>query len=276
VTLGEALHEATQKLEQTRVPSPRLTAEVLLAHACGTDRAFLYAHRDDSLDAGFENSYRSMIDRRSHGEPLQYITGIQEFFGRTFEVNPSVLIPRPETEFVVEAALSLSTGPTPRILDVGTGSGCIAITLALELPHATVWASDISFEAVQTARKNARRMGAAVRLACMPSLTGWTGPFDVIASNPPYVASGDREGLQREVRGFEPAVALFGDGDPIDFYRRILGESFERLVAGGFLVVEIGYSMEEAVRALFPKRWELFPTRCDLQGIPRVIVARKR
>lgn len=276
MTVGETLAAATQALEDHRISSARLTADVLLAHCLGVDRPFLYAHTTDALSEEPHQSYRSMIARRIAGEPLQYITGAQEFYGRRFGVDTSVLIPRPETEWVIEAVLEIELGSNSRIVDIGTGSGCIACTLALELPGISVSASDISLEAVRTARRNAGKLDAQVDFVCTETLGAWLGPFDVVVSNPPYVRSEDFDGLQREVRDFEPKVALTGNGAPLDLYRRLCTQAYDCLVDGGTLVVEIGYSMEEAIRALFDRRWALLPTRNDLQGIPRVISARKR
>lgn len=276
MTLDEALAAGTRVLEENHVQSPQLTAEVFLAHCLRSDRSFLYTHGDDNLDESIAQVYRSMIVRRSSREPLQYITGIQEFYGRTFSVDPSVLIPRPETEFVVDAILEVNEWEGPRIVDVGTGSGCIAITLALEIPQAVVWASDISLEALRTACENAHNLRTSVQFACMQLTDAWGGTFEIVASNPPYVTGDELAGLEREVRDHEPEIALSGDGNPLNFYRRLQSEAHESLVTGGILAVEIGYSMEEAVRDLFGPEWELLPTRSDLQGIPRVITARKR
>ena len=276
MTLDEALAAGTRVLAESHVQSPQLTAEVLLAHCLGSDRSFLYTHGGDDLDESIAQVHRSLIIRRSSREPLQYITGIQEFYGRTFSVGPSVLIPRPETELVVDAILDLNAWEEPRIVDVGTGSGCIAITLALEIPRAVIWASDISVEAVRTARRNAYSLRTTVQFACMGWTDAWGGTFEIVASNPPYVTTDEHAGLEREVREHEPELALSGDGNPLNFYRRLQSEAHARLVTGGIVAVEIGYSMEEAVRDLFGPEWELLPTRSDLQGIPRVVTARKR
>ncbi len=274
MTLGDTLRAATRSLEEHRISSAPLTADVLLAHCLNVERPYLYAHTDDLLGEETQRAYRSMISRREAGEPVQYITGVQEFYGRRFSVDASVLIPRPETECVIEAVLDIELGPKPRVVDIGTGSGCIACTLALELPGASVFASDISLKALRTARKNAEGLSAPVDFVCMESLGAWSRPFDVIVSNPPYVRGEDYDGLQREVRDFEPSVALVGNGDPLDFYQRLCSQAHERLGEEGTLVFEIGFSMEEAIRGLFGPEWELLPTRTDLQGIPRVIAAR--
>ena len=190
-------------------------------------------------------------------------------------MNPKVLIPRPETELIVDAVLELNRWPAPRILDVGTGSGCIATTLALELDRSTVYASDISHEAVETAQTNAAANTARVHLATVDLLAGWTGSFEFIVSNPPYISTREREGLQAEVRQHEPAVALFGNLDPVTMYARLLAEAQKLVTPGGFLILEMGYSMEGIVRALFDPIWTDVTTRSDLQGFPRVVTARK-
>lgn len=275
MTIGELLRSATAALEEHSIPSASLTAEVLLAHCIGRDRTFLFAHPECVPDEEATDLFVSMIKRRSAREPLQYITGKQEFYGRRFSVNPAVLIPRPETELVVEAVLELNQWPEPQILDVGTGSGCIAITLALELEHAKVYASDVSLAALQTAQENALENHADVRFACADLLDGWGRDVEFIVSNPPYIGTNEREGLQPEVRQYEPALALFGELEPASLYARLLADASERLVSGGYLVLEIGYSMEESVGSLFDSKWRDLRSRYDLQGFPRVLSARR-
>lgn len=273
--IGDVLRDGVQSLEAERIPQPRLTAEVLLAHALGTEREYIHTHPEDPATADALEAYRSAIARRIGREPLQYITGRQEFYGRSFHVDPSVLIPRPETELVVETVLSLSRAPSPSILDVGTGSGCIAATLALELPEARVFASDVSPEAVLKARDNAARLGATVLLGCSDLLSAWRGPFGFVVSNPPYVAQSEADGLQKEVVGHEPGIALFGTGDPVSMYRTLIRQAGERLVPGGWLVMEVGYTMAATVAALFGADWVRVQERPDLQGIPRVVAAQR-
>jgi release factor glutamine methyltransferase len=275
MTLGEALRAAVGDFERHRIPSPRLTAEVLLAHCLNVDRPHLYAHDQDSLDPSREQEFRVATGRRTNGEPLQYITGRQEFYGRVFGVDPSVLIPRPETEFVVDAVKELNRRSHPGVVDVGTGSGCIAITLALDIENSTVTATDISFDALQTARANAVELAAEVSFVTMDQLYGLNESFDFVVSNPPYVSENEYAGLQREVRDNEPRIALVPDQGPQRFYEQLVEDAARCLVTDGFMVLEIGYSMEEAIRKLFGEGWELLPTRRDLQGIPRVIIARK-
>jgi release factor glutamine methyltransferase len=269
VTIREALRTAAERLELHRVSNAQLTAELLLAHALAVSREYLHSHDDRLLTADESDRLENAIYDRISGVPLQYIVGKQEFYGRYFYVNPSVLIPRPETEFIIEAVLE-NRGQTPisRILDVGTGSGCIGVTLALEIPEAVVFASDISEEAVRVARENARRLNAHVQFICMDLMNGMSGPFDFIVSNPPYVAHGELDRLQREVRDHEPHVALFGG---LEIYERLIRGASQCLRPGGYLIMEIGFGMEEAIRKLFGEEWEQLPTKTDLQGIPRTI-----
>jgi release factor glutamine methyltransferase len=276
VTLAQALLEAAVNLEEARVPSPRLTAEVLLGHCLGVERPYLYSHDRSQMDARQEAAYREMILRRTRGEPLQYITGTQEFRGRAFCVNPAVLIPRPETEFIVDSAVELNTWTSPRIADIGTGSGCIAVTLALELPGSRVLATDVSFPAIRVAFDNARRLGASVSFAAMDRMTALGRGFEFVVSNPPYVAADQYPGLQREVREHEPRLALVGEPSPLALIDQLIADAIDRLVPGGFLLLEVGYSMDAAVRSLFDEHWRVLPTRQDLAGIPRIVVAQRK
>ncbi len=276
MTIGEALAEAAGRLEAARIASPRLTAEVLLAHSLGLDRARLHTRRPQRLPLRDAAGYRDLIDRRAGGEPLQYITGTQEFYGRPFRVDRSVLIPRPETEHVVEAVLELAGRDAGPIVDVGTGSGCIGVTLALEIEGSRVVLTDVSGDALGVARDNARRLGAPVMLACMDGLGAYRGRAGCVVANPPYVGEDEHAGLQREVREHEPRIALVPSEGPVRLYERLIRESEDRLVEGGLLVLEIGFSMEGRIRGLFGAGWRLLPTRNDLAGIPRVIAARRR
>ena len=276
MTIGEALAAATETLDRNRVPSSRLTAEILLAHCLRIERPGLYARHESAIEPGAERAYRGFIQRRALGEPLQYITGYQEFYGYRFRVTPSVLIPRPETEFVVETVLRMNEWETPRIVDVGTGSGCIGIALALEMEDRRVTVTDISTDALEVARGNAAELNAPVAFLAMDGLGAIAGRFEFIVSNPPYVSAREYRGLQREVREHEPRIALVpGTVEPIRLYEQLVADASEQLVSGGFLVMEIGYSMEDAVRGLFDDTWSLLPTCPDLQGIPRVVVARR-
>ena len=281
MTIREALRSAVERLELHHVSNARLTAELVLAHVLSVQREYLYAHDDRVLS---EQELQMLEDRlydRISGVPLQYIVGRQEFYGRYFRVNPAVLIPRPETEYIIEAVLELqgTRGLPPRplsIIDVGTGSGCIAVTLALELPGTQVFAGDVSFEALLVARENAATLGAPVRFVCMDVLNAVQTRFDFILSNPPYVRQSDLSRLQREVREHEPHVALFSPEDDLAIYRRLVVGAEEMLKPGGHLIMEVGIGMDERVLSLFSPRWDTLPTKTDLQGIPRTIIARLR
>jgi release factor glutamine methyltransferase len=274
VTIREALRTAAERLERNRVSNVRLTAEVLLAHVLSVSREYLHAHDERVLSEVECEALENAIYDRVSGVPLQYIVGKQEFYGRYFHVNPAVLIPRPETEFIVESVLELrATSPRMpcRILDVGTGSGCIGVTLALEMAESEVFAADVSDQAVLVARENARRLNARVTFLSMDLLDAVRGPFDFIVSNPPYVAPGELERLQREVRNHEPHIALFGG---LKVYERLIDAAARTLREGGYLVMEIGFAMEEAILELFAEDWQILPTKTDLQGIPRTVIAK--
>jgi release factor glutamine methyltransferase len=275
VTIREVLLEATHRLELQRISNPRLCAEVLLAHFLKTDRTYLYAHDDREISSDDYAALENAIYERIGGVPVQYIVGHQEFYGRDFIVNPSVLIPRPETEYIIAAVLESHPAPNSRIIDVGTGSGCIAITLALELPEARVWASDISETALKTGRLNAVNLEAPVDFVCTDVLDGISGEFDFVVSNPPYVRRGELHYLQREVREHEPHVALFSPEDELEIYHRLVHQSLVLLKPSGRLVMEIGFAMEQSVLSLFSADWTSLPTKTDLQGIPRTIIAEK-
>ena len=274
MTLRDALRQVIERLELHRVSSARLTAEVLVAHCLSKDKTYLYTHDEQTLTDQEWQCLEDSFWARVSGVPVQYIIGRQEFFGRAFRVNPSVLIPRPETELLVESVLDLRPAPGARLIDVGTGFGCIGITLALELPSAWVVLTDVSFDAAQTARANAIQLGARTAIACMDLLEAAAGTFDFIVSNPPYVSLGESSRLQREVRDHEPHVALFAGQDGLTAYRRLIPASRHLLRQGGYLFMEIGFGMEQAVLDLFDRHWERLPTRADLQGIPRIVCAR--
>jgi release factor glutamine methyltransferase len=286
LTIREALAEGAQILRASGVSEARREAASLLTHATGRDRAYLFAHDDERLEEATAARFGEAVMRRARGEPLQYVTGRQEFYGRAFEVTPDVLIPRPETEHLVEAALEILEGTSaPVFCDVGTGSGCVAVTLLAEREDARGVAADISEAALGVALRNARRHGVAERLAlrvsdCFAFLesedeTGATR-FDIVVSNPPYVRESQIEGLAREVRDYEPRGALTPGGDGLAVVRRLVSESPRYLRAGGHLVFEIGFDQhEEVVRMVDPRVWTRLETRPDLQGIPRVVVLRR-
>jgi release factor glutamine methyltransferase len=275
VTIRDALRNATALLEHDHISNARLNAEALLAHCLSVDRTYLFSHDDRMLTRAESLQFEEIVHERISGVPLQYIVGRQEFYGRSFAVNRSVLIPRPETEYAVEAVLQLNPVRGARIIDVGAGSGCIGVTLALELPEARVTLADISFEALSVARTNAVSLGASVCIVCMDLLDAAAGPFDFVVSNPPYVSPADASKLQREIREHEPHIALFAPDDGLDVIRRLVPAAARLLKPGGYFVAEIGFGMEERVLALLEDEWETLPSRKDLQGIPRIIVARR-
>jgi release factor glutamine methyltransferase len=276
MTIQTALLQGTQLLEEGAIAAPRLTAEVLLAHATHRDRAYLYAHSDEELKEVSWIHYGRYLHERLQGKPTQYITGVQEFYGREFRVTPDVLIPRPETEHLIEAALKRSV-PAPGVLDVGTGSGAIAATISLELPDARVFATDVSGRALRVAAANASRLGSCVRwiegdlASCVRGAS-----IDLLVSNPPYVPSADRDGLQREVRDYEPHVALFGGPTGLEIYGRLIADARRVLRPDGWLLVELGYNSLEPVRAMLGGLWTEIAVEHDLAGLPRVLAARLR
>ena len=274
MTVGCALQQGCRLLEEAAVPVARLTAEVLLARALRAERTYLYSHPEVELSERAWIHYGRYLKQRLDGVPTQYITKRQEFYGREFRVTPEVLIPRPETELVVETVLGLPEAR--RILDVGCGSGAIGITLSLET-RAEVWASDISTAALGVAAENARRLEARTRFAASDLTAAFAAAsFDVIASNPPYVAEKDADGLQREVRDHEPQIALFAGPTGLELYARLIADAPRVLRAGGWLVMELGYRSYDAVRAMLGVGWEEIRVTDDLAGIPRVLAGRWR
>lgn len=278
MTLKDALTSAIQHLDATHVGSPRLNAETLLMFTLACNRAYLYAHPEQDLNAEEESRYFEVINERAGGKPAQYITGHQEFWGLDFIVTPAVLIPRPETEHVVETVLELArANPLCRLVDVGTGSGCIALALAKELPLAEVQAVDISPAALDVAQANAARLelDSRVRFHQGDLLSSFspTAQFDFVVSNPPYVGLAEPEKVQRQVREFEPQVAVFSGETGLEVYQRLIPQARSRLRPEGWLVMEIGYSIESQVREML-EGWADIRITPDLQGIPRVIAAR--
>jgi release factor glutamine methyltransferase len=269
VTLRTALLQGAKALEDAGVSVPRLTAEVLLSHAVHRERSFLYAHPEQELREVEWIHYGRYLHERVLGKPTQYITKKQEFYGREFRVTPDVLIPRPETELLVETAIDLARGT---VVDVGCGSGAIAVTLALET-KARVLALDISGAALRVTAENAERLGASIAVLQSDLLSAVAdASLDLVVSNPPYVAEKTRETLQREVRDWEPSLALFGGVDGLDVYRRLIPEAWRVLRPGGHLALELGFDSLEAVEKLLPAPGQ---RRQDLAGIPRVIVCQK-
>jgi len=271
LNIQAALRQGVRLLEEAAVTAPRLTAEVLLCHALGREKAYLYAHPEEELSETAWVHYGRYLHERLSGKPTQYITGKQEFYGRVFHVTPDVLIPRPETEHVVERAIALRPR---RAVDVGCGSGAIAVTLQLET-GAEVWATDISEAALRVAAANARRLGARVWLAAC-DLVGALRPqaVDLVVCNPPYVPRNGSGALQREVVEFEPHVALFGGESGFEIYERLVEGAARVLQPGGWLVMELGYQSETRVRELLGG-WLDVEVQADLAGLPRVISARR-
>jgi release factor glutamine methyltransferase len=296
--IRSALRDGIAQLERDRVPSAALAAELLLMHTLGRDRAWLYAHPEHELDVATREQYFSLIARRASGVPTQHLTGHQEFWGLDFEVTPDVLIPRPETEHVIEVALErLGVGTDAdsprrkeefRIADVGTGSGCIAIALAHELSAAQIVATDISATALEVARRNASRHGVTSHIDFVecnlldallhqsPVTSHQSPQFDLIASNPPYIGRQESATLPREVREHEPEEALFGGESGTEIYAPLIAQAATLLKPGGFLVLELGHNSSEHVsRLLDVPEWASVTITDDLAGIPRVASARR-
>lgn len=307
-----ALRTGISRLREKQVASYTLAAELLLLHVVGRDRAWLYAHPEEAIGSQELDTYLCLVDRRANGEPTQHLTGKQEFWSLEFEVTPDVLIPRPETEHVIEVALDrlalreLRAGRPQKtdgegflIADIGTGSGCLAIALAKELPAATVYATDISLPALAVARRNAVRHGVANRIhflesdlsrplasdfssarsafdAKATSTPGESG-FDLIVSNPPYIPARDANTLAREVRDHEPAIALYGGDEGYELYAGLITLAGRHLKPGGIFVAELGDDSLPAVQPLLDGReWTAVGVSNDLAGIPRVIAAERR
>ena len=300
-----ALASAVERLDAADVGSPRMNAEVLLMFVLGADRAYLYAHPERELTPQEAARYEEVLAQRATGMPSQYITGHQEFWGLDFVVSPAVLIPRPETEHLVEAVLELARGiQRPKLVDVGTGSGCVALALAHELPNAEVYAVDLSAEALEIARANAARLQLDKRvrfaqcnvLTAMPTVHAVIPSedfspsrgtpilaeddfrdFDFVVSNPPYVAFSEADKVQRSVQEFEPTMAVFAGLHGTDVIGPLIEQAHRALKPGGWLALEIGYSMrDEVLNLLSPTMWEDVRVMPDLQGIPRVVAAKKK
>jgi release factor glutamine methyltransferase len=299
-----ALKQGIHLLREAHVPSDTLAAELLLLHVAHRDRTWLYAHPEELLDPQILESYFSLLRRRAAGEPTQHLTGKQEFWGLEFEVTPDVLIPRPETEHLIEVALDrlavreLRHGRDPKltgedltIVDIGTGSGCIAVALAKELPAAKIYATDISPAALAIAQRNATRLGFQSRIAFLKSdlfsafsssshqspVTNHQSPlFDLIISNPPYIGRKETSTLPIEVRDHEPASALYGGEEGYELYGLLMPQAAFHLKPGGLLVLELGHDSLPAVRPLLETpQWASLHVTNDLAGIPRVLSAER-
>ena len=280
-TIAETLKAASLQLKYAEVPNDVLDAQTLLAFTIKQDRTYLIIHFTDQLSEEIIPVYQSLIDRRAKGEPLQYITGRQEFFGLEFEVTPAVLIPRPETELIVEETLRLAKNiPPPLIIDACTGSGCIAIALAREIPNARIIATDISSEALAVAQRNACKHGVQEQIQFINCdlLNGLAAETkaDFILSNPPYVAPEEIATLQREVREWEPHIALTDFADGLNFYRRLLVETKDFLSPEGQLIFEMGFDQSQKIKALVDhESWKDLRLVLDFQQFERVTTLTK-
>jgi release factor glutamine methyltransferase len=295
VQLKDSLTSATARLTTANVPSPRMNAELLLMFTLNCDRAYLYAHSERELAGDETARYETVLAERMRGIPAQYITGHQEFWGMDFIVSPSVLIPRPETEHVIETVLELAkerfaraTGMSEhespqrlRIVDVGTGSGCIALALAKELPDAEIYATDISPAALEVARANAVRhqLERRVQFHETDLVNGLDPPFDFVVSNPPYVGESEEDQVQLEVRKFEPRAAVFGGPTGVEVIAHLIPQAQTVLRPRGWLVMEVSGTIASRVCDLLrdwgEHGWDEISTVLDLQSIPRVVRARK-
>jgi release factor glutamine methyltransferase len=315
IDVRAALKQGILLLRSAKVPSDTLATELLLIHATGKDRTWLYTHPEEFLTPEIATNYVTLLHRRAHGEPTQHLTGKQEFWGLEFEVNTDVLIPRPETEHLIEVALDrlavrelqaarsqLLTGEGLRILDVGTGSGCIAVALAKELPVADIFATDISAAALAVARRNATRHAFANHIRFResnllrvfsdvspnppapdlidkhqsPVTSHQSPPFDLIISNPPYIGHREAASLPVEVRDHEPPSALFGGEEGYELYAELILQSAKHLKSGGLIVLELGHNSLPAVQPLLDSaHWENIVITNDLAGIPRVLSAKR-
>ena len=273
--LRACLREAERSLRAHRIDVPELTARVLLAHVLQRDQPWLVSHSEDHVDEKQREEYAGLVRARCEGVPTQYLRGIQEFYGIEIGVTPDVLIPRPETEHLVEAAIRRLL-PGHRVVDIGTGSGAVAIAIAKHAPPASVTASDMSAKAIAVARANAQRVGCEIRF-CLGDLGMPFADrhFDIVVSNPPYVPLSEVGSLQRELR-HEPSMALFGGEDGLQVVRRLADETPRILKPGGWLLVEIGYRARDAVEGMLDRaEWELPEFLPDLAGIDRVVAVQR-
>lgn len=277
MTIQTALLQGTEILEKGGIPSPRLTAEVLLSHATQRDRTFLYAHSSDELIELWWIHYGRYLNERLKGKPTQYITHRQEFFGRDFYVDENVLIPRPETEHLVETALAYMREHAPaRVIDVGTGSGATAISIALESGR-EILASDVSLAALKVTQRNTQRHSAQVSLLAADLLAAIRpASMDLLLSNPPYVPGEDSANMQREVRDWEPHIALFAGNSGFEIYQQLIAQAEIAVKLGGRLMLELGYRSLDGVRQMLAARWTDILVVSDLAGLPRVIAATLR
>jgi release factor glutamine methyltransferase len=273
LTLRALRESASVQFAAAGLDAPRLTAEVLLAHALRRARSYLFAHDLDEAPEGLAAEFAALVARRLAGVPTQHLTGVQEFYGRPFRVSPAALIPRPETEHVVEHALEVARDALV-IADIGAGTGAIGVTLALELKRRVVL-TDLSAPALWLARENALALGARCDYALGDALSPLAAKsVDLLVSNPPYIPLAERDGLACEVRDHDPALALFGGESGNEIYERIFAEAPRVLRTGGWLVLELGWQSAPAVRALAAHRWGDVSVLPDLAGHDRVFRAR--
>jgi release factor glutamine methyltransferase len=286
-----ALKQGISQLRAAHVPSFTLAAELLLLHVLGCDRTWIYSHPEEEITSADADRFFALIARRTAGEPTQHLTGKQEFWGLEFEVTPDVLIPRPETEHLIEVALDRLAvrelragrpqtliGEALQIVDIGTGSGCIAIALGKELPGATIYATDVSNAALAVARRNTARHNIADRIRFVECnlLDGVVIHLDLVVSNPPYIGRREAPTLMREVRDHEPELALYGGEEGYELYADLIGQAASHLKPGGLLVVELGHNSLPAVQPLLDAPvWTNVAVTNDLAGIPRVIAAER-
>jgi release factor glutamine methyltransferase len=320
IDVRTALKQGLAQLREAQVPSFTLAAELLLLHVLARDRTWIYSHPEEKISSADADRYFALIARRTNGVPTQHLTGKQEFWGLEFEVSPDVLIPRPETEHVIEVALDrlavrerragrkqTLTGEGLQIADIGTGSGCIAIALAKELPSATIYATDVSPAALTVAKRNGKRHSVSDRIHFLESnlldhvsvvgaqhaapllgndssstprqspVTNHQSPlFDLIASNPPYIGRLEAATLMREVRDHEPEIALYGGEEGYELYADLITQAAAHLKPGGILVLELGHNSLPAVQPLLDApTWTNVGVTNDLAGIPRVLAAER-
>ena len=283
MTVRDILNESTKALEAADIPSARLDAEVLLSFCLGCDRLEFYKNPDMSISEKQFTAFRNLIARRLQWEPVAYITGRKEFWSFTLEVNSSVLIPRPDTEIIIEEALDVYRNFTSlpvRILDIGTGSGAIAIALAKEIPGAKVVATDISIAALNLAQKNAATLGLKEKIDFRQGnlFEPVDGFFNIIVSNPPYIAANDYEELPASVKAFEPREALFAGESGLEFYEKLIYQADGYLQKNGWLLLEIGAKQEAGIRGIIKGSgfYDSIEMRRDYAGLPRVIKARRK
>lgn len=277
-TIADNLRKAAEILHNSGIPEPRKEAASLMAFTLGKDKTFLIAHSDYRLSESEDTQFRKYINRRALREPFQYIIGRQEFYGLDFTVAPGVLIPRPETEIIVENAVEILRDSNDQTFcEIGTGSGCIAVSILHEIQTSAAAALDISADALEIARKNAEKHNVENRLTLKQSdvFTALTDEkFGLIVSNPPYIPSNDIPGLQPEVRDFEPTVALTDGKNGLSIIEKIIIQSPEFLKPQGILLTEIGFNQSTAAENMFSSEiWQSVETLCDLRGIPRTLKA---